>query len=379
MAALPTMSTQAHDEMRPWKSIHHRKYRIVKVPFHRRKPLEAAPLHVVRPDPLAPEKMAYIAQNARGSLPTSSATSLGGRPVLAEHTQTPPAARPFSSWTSHAAARASLLGPSMVPRSRGFHVSTGAHSISGLGWEPIQFDPEVSCVLRSLPSHAELLKKEILAELDQKHANPEIPLIPGNNPSNQRLAVTKEELIDIMSVMKAKEAKLLKMYDGADEVVVTGPLGKLNVPVPPYLKVGIREKEGEETRNTLIVRPAKMPLAKKELAMHGTTRALIMNAIKGVTEGFTLVLKFEGIGYRALMEEGKLSLKLGYSHPILLEIPQGCKVTIPSPTRVIVWGIDKQVVTQFAANIRKWRPPEPYKQKGVFVGEETIKKKDSKR
>lgn len=83
--------------------------------------------------------------------------------------------------------------------------------------------------------------------------------------------------------------------------------------------------------------------------------------------------------YQAALDNDKLSLRLGFSHPVIMDIPQGVNVTIPAPQRVILQGIDKQVITQFAASIRKWRKPEPYNQKGIFVGDETIKKKEGKK
>ncbi len=85
------------------------------------------------------------------------------------------------------------------------------------------------------------------------------------------------------------------------------------------------------------------------------------------------------LNLQAALDQGKLSLRLGFSHPVIMDIPQGVNVTIPAPQRVILQGIDKQVITQFAASIRKWRKPEPYNQKGIFVGDETIKKKEGKK
>ncbi|KAJ2239703.1 54S ribosomal protein L6 mitochondrial [Coemansia sp. RSA 455] len=113
--------------------------------------------------------------------------------------------------------------------------------------------------------------------------------------------------------------------------------------------------------------------------MWGTTRACINNCVIGVTEGFSATLRFVGVGYRAAIENGQLALRLGYSHPINLEIPKGLKVSVPTPTRVLISGIDLQQVKLFAAKVRKWKKPEPYNQKGIFVDDETIRKKDGKK
>ena len=99
----------------------------------------------------------------------------------------------------------------------------------------------------------------------------------------------------------------------------------------------------------------------------------------GVLSGYTLPIKLVGVGYRAALERNKLQLRLGYANPVEIEIPSDIKVTVPTPQRIIVQGIDLQRVTQFAAGVRKWRKPEPYNQKGVFVGDETIKKKEGKK
>ncbi|KAJ3294772.1 hypothetical protein HK104_003312 [Borealophlyctis nickersoniae] len=150
------------------------------------------------------------------------------------------------------------------------------------------------------------------------------------------------------------------------------------MPMHPFVQVAVDPIDAASLKRTLSV-TVDSPEDRKQRAMWGTTRALLENMVEGVTEGYTLPIRFEGVGYRALFEEGKLSLKLGYSHPILLDIPEGVEVTIPVPTRVILQGNDKAKVTGFAADIRRWRKPEPYNQKGVFVGDETIKKKEGKK
>jgi large subunit ribosomal protein L6 len=124
--------------------------------------------------------------------------------------------------------------------------------------------------------------------------------------------------------------------------------------------------------------------------MWGTVRAYLHNHIVGVSEGHTAILRLVGVGYRATVEstattvepeyEGQkfVNLKVGYSHPIELGIPKGVTASTPQPTRILLEGIEKEVVKQFAAKIRKWRVPEPYKGKGIFVDDETIRLKAKK-
>ncbi|TPX60506.1 hypothetical protein PhCBS80983_g01691 [Powellomyces hirtus] len=162
------------------------------------------------------------------------------------------------------------------------------------------------------------------------------------------------------------------------QVTVKGPRGVLKMPLQPFVALDITAVDPTAPKRIVSVSVTD-PKDRKQRAVWGTTRALLENMVEGVHEGYTVPLRFNGVGYRALFEEGKLSLKLGYSHPILLDIPAGVEVKIPAPTRVVLQGNDLQVITQFAANIRKWRPPEPYNQKGIFVGDETIKKKEGKK
>src|ERR1700761_2225223 len=122
----------------------------------------------------------------------------------------------------------------------------------------------------------------------------------------------------------------------------------------------------------------------------GTTRACLNNHILGVSEGHTAILRLVGVGYRASVEDSVttkkpayagqkfVSLKVGYSHPIELGVPEGVKASCPQPTRILLEGIDKEVLKQFAAEIRAWRKPEPYKGKGIFVNDETIRLKAKK-
>ncbi len=118
---------------------------------------------------------------------------------------------------------------------------------------------------------------------------------------------------------------------------------------------------------------------KKSKQLHGTTRALIANMIEGVVDGFKKELEIIGVGYRAALEGKKLNLSMGYSHPVLMDIPEGIEVEVPKNTQVIIKGIDKQLVGEFAANIRGVRPPEPYKGKGIRYVDEYVRRKEGKK
>jgi large subunit ribosomal protein L6 len=119
--------------------------------------------------------------------------------------------------------------------------------------------------------------------------------------------------------------------------------------------------------------------SKTAKALSGTTRAVIQNLVTGVTEGFERKLSITGVGYRAAVQGKKLNLTLGFSHPVDYEIPDGITIETPSQTEIIIKGIDKQLVGQVAANIRAYRPPEPYKGKGVRYSDERIIRKEAKK
>jgi large subunit ribosomal protein L6 len=114
-------------------------------------------------------------------------------------------------------------------------------------------------------------------------------------------------------------------------------------------------------------------------ALHGLTRSLVANMVEGVTDGYTKTLEIQGVGYRALLKGRDLELALGYSHPVPIKAPEGIEFEVPVPTRVIVKGISKQLVGEMAANIRKQRPPEPYKGKGIRYEGEYVARKVGKR
>ena len=130
--------------------------------------------------------------------------------------------------------------------------------------------------------------------------------------------------------------------------------------------------------NTLVVKP-KSEKDKKSWAMAGTMRAITSNMVTGVSTGFEKKLELVGVGYRAQAQGNKLNLTLGFSHPVVHDIPQGVTVETPSQTEIILRGIDKQVIGQTAAEIRAYRPPEPYKGKGVKYADERIIRKEAKK
>jgi large subunit ribosomal protein L6 len=114
-------------------------------------------------------------------------------------------------------------------------------------------------------------------------------------------------------------------------------------------------------------------------ALHGLTRSLIANMVEGVTEGFEKKLEIQGVGYRAQLKGKNLEMALGYSHPVTVEPPEGIEFEVPQPTEIVIRGIDKQLVGQVAADIRKRRPPEPYKGKGIRYSGEHVARKVGKR
>jgi len=157
---------------------------------------------------------------------------------------------------------------------------------------------------------------------------------------------------------------------------IKGPLGEHVLPIKPYVKLAFEHEQGDSLLSISVQDPA----IKEQRSMWGTTRALIANAITGVTDGYTVPLRLVGVGYRASVEGGKkLSMKLGYSHPVDIEIPAGIQCSTPLPNKIVLQGNDIQKLKEFAFKIRKWRPPEPYNQKGIFVDQETIAKKTSKK
>lgn len=165
-------------------------------------------------------------------------------------------------------------------------------------------------------------------------------------------------------------------------LTITGPLGQAKLPIKPFVTIEnvLAAPDDPSAQNQIRV-SIQDPSVKHQRAMWGTTRALINNAIVGVSEGYRVVLRLVGVGYRGVLEDNgrTLSLKVGYSHPVLMEIPEGITCTVPQPNRIVLQGTDLQKVKEFAAKIRRWRKPEPYNQKGIFIDDETIKKKEGKK
>src|ERR671927_370556 len=153
-------------------------------------------------------------------------------------------------------------------------------------------------------------------------------------------------------------------------VMVNGPLGELTQQVPQRMQI-----EHEDSTIT-VARPTERG---EDRALHGLTRTLIANMVEGVTNGFEKRLEIQGVGYRAALSGSDLELQVGYSHPVRITPREGISFEVPTPTQVVVKGIDKQVVGQTAAEIRKVRPPEPYKGKGIRYEGEFVRRKVGKR
>jgi large subunit ribosomal protein L6 len=153
-------------------------------------------------------------------------------------------------------------------------------------------------------------------------------------------------------------------------VMVAGPLGQLTQAVPARMK--IEQSDGEVT----VTRPTERG---EDRALHGLTRTLVANMVEGVTKGFEKRLELQGVGYRAGLRGSALELNVGYSHPVVVEPPQGITFEVPAPTQVVVKGLDKQRVGQTAAEVRAVRPPEPYKGKGIRYEGEYVRRKVGKR
>jgi len=153
-------------------------------------------------------------------------------------------------------------------------------------------------------------------------------------------------------------------------VQVNGPLGELSQVVPQRMQ--IEQADGE----LLVTRPTERG---EDRALHGLTRTLIANMIEGVTKGFEKRLEIQGVGYRAALRGTSLDLNVGYSHSVTKDPPPGISFDVPTPTEIIVKGADKQQVGQVAAEIRKIRPPEPYKGKGIRYQGEYVRRKVGKR
>lgn len=162
----------------------------------------------------------------------------------------------------------------------------------------------------------------------------------------------------------------VKVTVGGDGAIsVEGPKGKLSWTLPHDISGKV------ENNNVSLARGAETRSAK---ALHGLSRALVHNMVQGVSEGFTKQLEIEGVGFKAAVQGQNLSLSLGFSHPVLFPIPKDIKITVTDNTKVMIQGIDKKLVGQVAADIRRYYPPEPYKGKGVRYAGEQIRRKEGK-
>ena len=152
--------------------------------------------------------------------------------------------------------------------------------------------------------------------------------------------------------------------------MVSGPLGELQQQVPARMTIA------REDGRLVVKRPTERG---DDRALHGLTRTLVANMVEGVTKGFEKRLEIQGVGYRASLRGASLELNVGFSHPVVMNPPDGIEFEVPSNTEVVVKGIDKQKVGQTAAEVRKVRPPEPYKGKGIRYEGEYVRRKVGKR
>ena len=162
----------------------------------------------------------------------------------------------------------------------------------------------------------------------------------------------------------------VKVSVSGETVAVEGKGGKLSIELPPHVAVEIKD-------NQVLV--SQVGEAREAGAMHGLARSLIHNMVVGVSEGFKKELSIVGVGYKATLAGSKLTLNLGYSHPVVYQVPAGIKLTVVQDSnKMIVEGCDKQLVGETAAQIRRFRPPEPYKGKGIRYVDERIVLKEGK-
>ncbi len=157
--------------------------------------------------------------------------------------------------------------------------------------------------------------------------------------------------------------------DSEGSVSVEGPKGKLNWKLPRNIKASVKDN------HVSVVREAETRSVK---ALHGLSRSLVHNMVQGVSEGFSKQLEIEGVGFKAAVQGSTLNLSLGFSHPVPFSIPKEIKIIVADNTKITIQGVDKKLVGQVAADIRRFYPPEPYKGKGVrYVGEQ-IRRKEGK-
>ena len=157
--------------------------------------------------------------------------------------------------------------------------------------------------------------------------------------------------------------------DANNHITVKGPKGTLERDLVPQIKVEVNEG---------VINVTRPNDEKQNRSLHGLTRTLVANMVTGVTEGFKKTLEVNGVGYRCTKEGNKLVLNIGYSHPVNVEEIDGITIEVPNANTVVINGIDKQKVGQFAADVRAKRPPEPYKGKGIKYSDEVVRRKEGK-
>ena len=157
--------------------------------------------------------------------------------------------------------------------------------------------------------------------------------------------------------------------DANNHITVKGPKGSLERDLVPQIKVEVAEG---------VINVSRPNDEKQNRALHGLTRTLGANMVTGVTEGYKKTLEVNGVGYRCTKEGNKLVMNIGYSHPVNVEEIDGIVIEVPNPNTVVINGIDKQKVGQFAADVRAKRPPEPYKGKGIKYSDEVVRRKEGK-
>ncbi|GAA6041903.1 hypothetical protein JCM8097_000213 [Rhodosporidiobolus ruineniae] len=176
---------------------------------------------------------------------------------------------------------------------------------------------------------------------------------------------------------------------------VRGPKGELAIDIAPFVKLDLAPAPSSAAPGggSILSVAVDDPSVKQQRAAWGLTRSLLANAVVGVSDGYTLPLRLVGVGYRAAVESlpppplgstastpsQRLNLKLGFAHPVLIDLPHDVQATTPAPTSIVLQGIDKQRLGQVAARIRSWRIPEPYNGKGIFVGDEQVRRKEVKK
>lgn len=167
-------------------------------------------------------------------------------------------------------------------------------------------------------------------------------------------------------------AGLIFKQDERNCIEVVGKLGKLSFCFSPKIIIDHNLELNE-------IKFSRKDELKQTKQLHGTTASLLQNMIEGVSQGFKKFLEIKGVGYRAALKGNNLEIVAGYSHPVLLEIPQNLKVEVPKPVEIVVSGIDKAAVSHFAAVIRKVRKPSPYSGKGIMYKDEQVRRKEGKK